>query len=149
VGQEINANHVRAARSGLVTGTARPVHMGGRTHVWTIDIVNEAGKAWSASRASPWRSSSAACPSLRRGVHAINLRWHLQPNWRIVRAMKQTTVTDSGAWIRASPDGSSFAPRLLAQPPTGAPNAARIDNWPAARRPLPPPTPIKSAICSA
>ena len=31
VGQEINANHVRAARSGLVTGTARPVHLGGRT----------------------------------------------------------------------------------------------------------------------
>ena len=43
VGQEINANHVRAARSGLVTGTARPAHIGGRTHVWTIDIVNEAG----------------------------------------------------------------------------------------------------------
>ena len=44
VGQEINANHVRAARGGLVTGTARAVHIGGRTHVWTIDIVNEAQK---------------------------------------------------------------------------------------------------------
>jgi 1,4-dihydroxy-2-naphthoyl-CoA hydrolase len=44
VGQEINANHVRAARAGLVTGTARAVHLGGRTHVWTIDIVNEAQK---------------------------------------------------------------------------------------------------------
>jgi 1,4-dihydroxy-2-naphthoyl-CoA hydrolase len=43
VGQEINANHVRAARSGLVTGTARPAHIGGRTQVWTIEIVNEAG----------------------------------------------------------------------------------------------------------
>jgi 1,4-dihydroxy-2-naphthoyl-CoA hydrolase len=42
VGQEINANHVRAARSGLVTGTARPVHLGGRTHVWSIEIVNDA-----------------------------------------------------------------------------------------------------------
>ena len=41
VGQEINANHVRAARTGLVTGTARPEHLGGRTQVWTIDIVNE------------------------------------------------------------------------------------------------------------
>jgi 1,4-dihydroxy-2-naphthoyl-CoA hydrolase len=41
VGQEINANHVRPARAGLVTGTARPVHLGGRTQVWTIDIVNE------------------------------------------------------------------------------------------------------------
>ena len=44
VGQEINANHVRAARSGLVTGTARAVHLGGRTHVWSIEIVNDAQK---------------------------------------------------------------------------------------------------------
>jgi 1,4-dihydroxy-2-naphthoyl-CoA hydrolase len=50
VGQEINANHVRAARSGLVTGTARPVHLGGRTHVWSIEIVNEAGKLMCISR---------------------------------------------------------------------------------------------------
>jgi 1,4-dihydroxy-2-naphthoyl-CoA hydrolase len=50
VGQEINANHVRAARSGLVTGTARAVHLGGRTHVWSIDIVNEAQKLVCISR---------------------------------------------------------------------------------------------------
>jgi uncharacterized protein (TIGR00369 family) len=50
VGQEINANHVRAARTGLVTGTARPVHLGGRTQVWVIDIVNEAGKLVCTSR---------------------------------------------------------------------------------------------------
>jgi len=50
VGQEINANHVRSARSGLVTATARPVHLGGRTHVWTIDIVNEGGKLVCTSR---------------------------------------------------------------------------------------------------
>ena len=41
VGQEINANHVRPARAGLVIGTARPVHLGGRSQVWTIDIVDE------------------------------------------------------------------------------------------------------------
>jgi 1,4-dihydroxy-2-naphthoyl-CoA hydrolase len=50
VGQEINANHLRAAREGLVTGTARPVHLGGRSQVWTIDIVNEAGKLVCTSR---------------------------------------------------------------------------------------------------
>lgn len=50
VGQEINANHVRAARSGLVTGTARPVHLGGRTQVWGMEIVNEAGKLVCISR---------------------------------------------------------------------------------------------------
>ena len=50
VGQEINANHVRAVSSGLVTGTARPLHIGGRTHVWAIEIVNEAGKLVCVSR---------------------------------------------------------------------------------------------------
>jgi 1,4-dihydroxy-2-naphthoyl-CoA hydrolase len=50
VGQEINANHVRAARGGLVTGTARPVHVGGRTHVWAIEIVNDAHKLVCISR---------------------------------------------------------------------------------------------------
>jgi 1,4-dihydroxy-2-naphthoyl-CoA hydrolase len=50
VGQEINANHVRPARAGSVTGTARPVHLGGRTQIWVIDIVNEAGKLVCTSR---------------------------------------------------------------------------------------------------
>jgi 1,4-dihydroxy-2-naphthoyl-CoA hydrolase len=50
VGQEINANHVRAARSGLVTGTARAAHLGGRTHVWAIEIVNDAQKLVCISR---------------------------------------------------------------------------------------------------
>ena len=50
VGQEINANHVRAARSGLVTGTARAVHLGGRTHVWSIEILNDAQKLVCISR---------------------------------------------------------------------------------------------------
>lgn len=50
VGQEINANHVRSARSGLVTGTARPIHLGGRTHVWGIEIVNDANKLVCVSR---------------------------------------------------------------------------------------------------
>ena len=50
VGQEINANHVRAARGGLVTGTARPWHIGGRTQVWGIEIVNEEKKLVCVSR---------------------------------------------------------------------------------------------------
>ena len=41
VGLDINANHLRAARSGWVTGTARPVHMGRSTHVWHIDLKND------------------------------------------------------------------------------------------------------------
>jgi 1,4-dihydroxy-2-naphthoyl-CoA hydrolase len=38
VGLEINANHVRSARDGFVTGTTRPIHLGGSTHVWDIRI---------------------------------------------------------------------------------------------------------------
>jgi 1,4-dihydroxy-2-naphthoyl-CoA hydrolase len=43
VGQEINANHLRSAKSGQVIGTARPLHIGRRSHVWGIEIANEAG----------------------------------------------------------------------------------------------------------
>jgi 1,4-dihydroxy-2-naphthoyl-CoA hydrolase len=50
VGQEINANHVRPARRGQVRGTARPVHRGRRTQIWTIDIVNEAEELVCVSR---------------------------------------------------------------------------------------------------
>lgn len=41
VGQEINANHVRSVASGLVTATARPYHIGGRSQVWGIEIRDE------------------------------------------------------------------------------------------------------------
>ncbi len=44
VGLEINASHVRAVRSGFVTGTARPVNIGRRVQVWQVDIANAAGK---------------------------------------------------------------------------------------------------------
>ena len=50
VGLDINANHLRAARSGWVTGTARPVHLGRTTQVWQIDMVNEAGELTCVSR---------------------------------------------------------------------------------------------------
>jgi 1,4-dihydroxy-2-naphthoyl-CoA hydrolase len=38
LGQEINANHLRPISNGLVTGTARPFHIGARSHVWSIEI---------------------------------------------------------------------------------------------------------------
>jgi len=41
MGQEINANHVRPVSSGIVTATARPYHIGKRTHVWGIEIRDE------------------------------------------------------------------------------------------------------------
>lgn len=50
VGLEINANHIRATREGLLTATARPVHIGRTTQVWLIDICNEEGKRTCVSR---------------------------------------------------------------------------------------------------
>jgi 1,4-dihydroxy-2-naphthoyl-CoA hydrolase len=43
VGLDINANHVRGVRSGIVTGTARALHLGRSTQVWEIRIENEEG----------------------------------------------------------------------------------------------------------
>jgi len=41
VGLEINANHLKGVKSGLVTGTATPIHVGKSTQVWEIKIKNE------------------------------------------------------------------------------------------------------------
>jgi 1,4-dihydroxy-2-naphthoyl-CoA hydrolase len=41
VGLEINANHIKSARTGVVTGTTRPIHVGKKTQVWEIKITNE------------------------------------------------------------------------------------------------------------
>ena len=38
LGQEINANHLRPISAGIVTATARPFHIGRRSHVWSIEI---------------------------------------------------------------------------------------------------------------
>lgn len=50
VGIEINANHLRGVRAGIVTGTARPLHVGRSTQVWEIRIEDAAGKLVCMSR---------------------------------------------------------------------------------------------------
>ncbi len=50
VGLEINANHIRGVREGLVTGTATPLHLGSSTHVWDIKIHDEREKLVCVSR---------------------------------------------------------------------------------------------------
>ena len=50
VGLEINANHVRAVRSGIVTGTARALHVGRSTQLWEIRIEDEQGRPVCISR---------------------------------------------------------------------------------------------------
>ena len=50
VGLEINANHLRAVRQGVVTGTARALHVGRSTQVWEIRIEDERARAVCVSR---------------------------------------------------------------------------------------------------
>lgn len=50
VGQEINANHVRAVSGGWVYGVARPLHLGRTSHVWDVRISDEGGKLVCVSR---------------------------------------------------------------------------------------------------
>jgi 1,4-dihydroxy-2-naphthoyl-CoA hydrolase len=50
VGIEINANHVKAVTSGLVTGICKPLHIKGKTHVWDIKLYNEAKELTCISR---------------------------------------------------------------------------------------------------
>jgi 1,4-dihydroxy-2-naphthoyl-CoA hydrolase len=50
VGLEINANHLRAKRDGMLTAIATPAHIGRRTHVWDVRITDEEGKLVCVSR---------------------------------------------------------------------------------------------------
>ena len=50
VGLDINANHIRAAKSGWVTGRTTPVHIGRSTQVWAIEMHDDAGELTCVSR---------------------------------------------------------------------------------------------------
>lgn len=50
VGLEINANHIRSVREGILTAITRPIHLGRTTQIWHIEISNEAGKITCISR---------------------------------------------------------------------------------------------------
>lgn len=50
VGLEINANHLRPVREGLITAIARPIHIGRTTQVWHIDLFDHEGKPSCVSR---------------------------------------------------------------------------------------------------
>ncbi|MCD6010547.1 MAG: hotdog fold thioesterase [Flavipsychrobacter sp.] len=50
VGIEINCNHIRAKKDGIVTATAEPLHVGATTHVWDIKIKDERDRLICASR---------------------------------------------------------------------------------------------------
>ena len=50
VGLEVNANHLRAKREGVVTGRCSPLHLGTTTQVWQIEIRDERGRLLCTSR---------------------------------------------------------------------------------------------------
>lgn len=50
VGMEINCNHLRGKRDGLVVATAEPLHLGATSHVWDIRIRDENEKLVCVSR---------------------------------------------------------------------------------------------------
>lgn len=49
-GIEINANHVKSKREGIVTAVGKPVHVGRTTMVWNINITDEDDQLISVSR---------------------------------------------------------------------------------------------------
>lgn len=50
VGVELNSNHIRGKREGIVTATATPLHLGRKIHVWEIRIEDEKKHLICASR---------------------------------------------------------------------------------------------------
>ena len=50
VGQEINANHLKASRNGMLTATTKAIHLGKRSSVWEVLIHNSAGELCCISR---------------------------------------------------------------------------------------------------
>ncbi len=50
VGLEVNANHIRSVRSGLVYAKAKPIHIGRSTQVWDVRISDDQDRTVSVSR---------------------------------------------------------------------------------------------------
>ena len=50
VGVEINANHLKAAKSGVVTGIVKPIKVGSTIHVWLTEIFDEKNELICTSR---------------------------------------------------------------------------------------------------
>jgi len=64
VGVEINANHIRSVRDGLVTGTAVPLHIGASSHVWEIRIVDKNEKLVCVSRLTVFVKQRKTTPAV-------------------------------------------------------------------------------------
>ena len=50
VGIEINANHIRQVKTGIITAIAEPLNLGKKIHLWEIKITNSENKLVCVSR---------------------------------------------------------------------------------------------------
>lgn len=50
VGTELNISHLKAVRSGKVTATASPLHLGKQSHVWQVELQDEQGNLCAVAR---------------------------------------------------------------------------------------------------
>lgn len=50
VGLEINANHLRSVREGIITAVASPIHLGRSTQVWEINLFDDQARKTCVSR---------------------------------------------------------------------------------------------------
>ncbi|MCH6199940.1 hotdog fold thioesterase [Aquiflexum sp. LQ15W] len=50
VGLEINANHLKSVKEGIVRGITKPIHLGKKTQVWEVKIYTEQGELSCISR---------------------------------------------------------------------------------------------------
>ena len=50
VGIELNINHIKSTKEGLVSGTARILQQGKSIHVWNIEVCDETGQLLAVSR---------------------------------------------------------------------------------------------------
>lgn len=55
VGVEINANHLRSVKSGLVTSITKPLKIGRKLQVWNTEIFDDQGKLVCTSRLTTMR----------------------------------------------------------------------------------------------
>ena len=49
-GMEINANHLRPVKDGILTAVGTPIHIGSKSQVWNVEISKDDGKLVCVSR---------------------------------------------------------------------------------------------------
>ncbi|MDX1624979.1 MAG: hotdog fold thioesterase [Wenzhouxiangellaceae bacterium] len=65
VGLELAINHLRPSRDGTLTARAEALHIGRRTHLWQIRVVDERGRLVAASKLTMIVTSGRIDPPVR------------------------------------------------------------------------------------